>query len=361
MRPACSSSAVATVAVFGRQWLAPRPRRPPRCRRRRWPRPRPLPHPPASLAASLVVFAANSAARLARLTEPSPTARRSSMTRYPGVANLDPAFLATLRQAATDAALDGVRFLVDSGWRSPEYQEQLLQQAVLKYGSEAEAARWVATPGTSAHVSGEAVDIGRSDAAAWLSEHGAAVRAVPDLPQRTVALRTSSRSRRSRLPSHVRRPYSRPEDAAISTTQPVRLHFTPAEPGGHPAALVSCVGGSCLHRQVDERCSADVDEASWIVPPTNGPRGLARVVVGDGLGAFLADVEPLAGDRELAGLRLDPRLPAFSSRMCRVSVPSAGIASPSFSNEAETTTWPGGSGSVDSMICSARRRSCRRT
>ncbi len=31
----------------------------------------------------------------------------------------------------------------------------------------------MATPNTSAHVSGEAVDIGRSDAAAWLSEHGA--------------------------------------------------------------------------------------------------------------------------------------------------------------------------------------------
>jgi hypothetical protein len=35
-----------------------------------------------------------------------------------------------------------------------------------------EAARWVATPDTSAHVSGDAVDIGR-DGAAWLSEHGA--------------------------------------------------------------------------------------------------------------------------------------------------------------------------------------------
>ena len=43
----------------------------------------------------------------------------------------------------------------------------------MKYGSEEEAARWVATPNTSAHVSGEAVDIGRSDATAWLSEHGA--------------------------------------------------------------------------------------------------------------------------------------------------------------------------------------------
>ena len=90
-----------------------------------------------------------------------------------GVANLDPALLGALRRAATDAADDGVKFFVDSGWRSPEYQERLLQQAVLKYGSEEEAARWVATPKSSAHVSGDAVDIGRSDAAAWLSEHGA--------------------------------------------------------------------------------------------------------------------------------------------------------------------------------------------
>ena len=89
-----------------------------------------------------------------------------------GVANLDPALLGALRRAATDAADDGVEFVVDSGWRSPEYEEQLRRQAVSKYGSEEEAARWVATPDTSAHVSGDAVDIG-SDAAAWLSAHGA--------------------------------------------------------------------------------------------------------------------------------------------------------------------------------------------
>jgi hypothetical protein len=91
----------------------------------------------------------------------------------PGVANLNPALLGALRQAATDAADDGIEFFVDSGWRSPEYQDQLLREAVSKYGSKAEAARWVATPNRSAHVSGEAADIGRSDAAAWLSEHGA--------------------------------------------------------------------------------------------------------------------------------------------------------------------------------------------
>jgi D-alanyl-D-alanine carboxypeptidase len=91
----------------------------------------------------------------------------------PGVANLDSGLLDVLRQAATDAADDGVEFYVESGWRSPEYQNQLLREAVSEYGSEEEAARWVATPNTSAHVSGDAVDIGPSDARAWLSEHGA--------------------------------------------------------------------------------------------------------------------------------------------------------------------------------------------
>jgi D-alanyl-D-alanine carboxypeptidase len=91
----------------------------------------------------------------------------------PGVANLDPDLLGALRQAATDAADDGVEFFVDSGWRSPDYQDQLLREAVSEYGSEEKAARWVATPNTSAHVSGDAVDIGPFDATAWLSEHGA--------------------------------------------------------------------------------------------------------------------------------------------------------------------------------------------
>jgi D-alanyl-D-alanine carboxypeptidase len=91
----------------------------------------------------------------------------------PGVANLDPDLLAALRQAATDAASGGIELSVNSGWRSPEYQEQLFREAVAEYGSEEEAARWVATADTSPHVSGDAVDIGPSDATAWLSEHGA--------------------------------------------------------------------------------------------------------------------------------------------------------------------------------------------
>ncbi|WP_246127655.1 M15 family metallopeptidase [Amycolatopsis rhizosphaerae] len=91
----------------------------------------------------------------------------------PAVANLDPDLLDALRRAARDARDDGVEFFVNSGWRSRDYQEHLRREAVSKYGSEREAARWVATVDTSAHVAGHAVDIGPSGARRWLSEHGA--------------------------------------------------------------------------------------------------------------------------------------------------------------------------------------------
>ena len=93
-------------------------------------------------------------------------------TSYPAVAKLDPALLFSLRRAAADAGSEGVELYVNSGWRSTAYQEQLLAEAVAEHGSRAEAARWVASPATSPHVSGDAVDIG-NDGAAWLSERGA--------------------------------------------------------------------------------------------------------------------------------------------------------------------------------------------
>ncbi|WP_026910726.1 M15 family metallopeptidase [Patulibacter minatonensis] len=91
----------------------------------------------------------------------------------PGVADLDPALLGALRRAGTVARRDGVALVVDSGRRSPAYQERLRREAVARYGSAAEAARWVATADRSAHVSGDAVDLGWAGAA-WLSERGAA-------------------------------------------------------------------------------------------------------------------------------------------------------------------------------------------
>ena len=92
---------------------------------------------------------------------------------YPGVANVDPRLVEALREAATDAAQEGIVFRVTSGWRSADYQDQLLRDAVAKYGSEEEAEKWVASADTSPHVSGDAVDIGSAKARKWLSEYGA--------------------------------------------------------------------------------------------------------------------------------------------------------------------------------------------
>ncbi|MBM7843442.1 M15 family metallopeptidase [Herpetosiphon giganteus] len=90
----------------------------------------------------------------------------------PAIANLDPTLLNALRQAANDAAENDVVFYVTSGWRSPAYQNQLLEEAIVNYGSETEAARWVASPATSTHVAGLAVDIGPYKALDWLIQHG---------------------------------------------------------------------------------------------------------------------------------------------------------------------------------------------
>jgi zinc D-Ala-D-Ala carboxypeptidase len=94
-------------------------------------------------------------------------------TELPAVANLDPALLEAVQRAADAAAADDVEFYVTSGWRSPEMQAKLLEDAVRLYASEEEAARWVASPETSQHVSGDAIDIGPFDATYWLSLNGA--------------------------------------------------------------------------------------------------------------------------------------------------------------------------------------------
>jgi D-alanyl-D-alanine carboxypeptidase len=88
----------------------------------------------------------------------------------PAVTRLNPALRRALRAAAAQAP----RLLVNSGWRSTAYQQRLFDRAVAEYGSRAKAARWVAPPAKSSHVSGDAVDVGPASSAAWLSKYGAA-------------------------------------------------------------------------------------------------------------------------------------------------------------------------------------------
>ena len=91
----------------------------------------------------------------------------------PAIARLDPALRDALREAETDAAHDGVSFRITSGWRSAEYQQWLLDEAIELYASEEVARQFVATPDRSAHVTSDAVDIAPLDAQLWLIEHGA--------------------------------------------------------------------------------------------------------------------------------------------------------------------------------------------
>ncbi|MCS7477873.1 M15 family metallopeptidase [Umezawaea endophytica] len=91
---------------------------------------------------------------------------------FAAVTNLDADLLAALRKAAKAAEDDGVQFVVNSGWRSESYQTQLLRDAVAEYGSEKEASRWVATPETSPHVKGMAIDLGPTDSLPWLAKNG---------------------------------------------------------------------------------------------------------------------------------------------------------------------------------------------
>jgi hypothetical protein len=92
----------------------------------------------------------------------------------PAVTRLNPDLLRALQRATTDAAREDVTVEVTSGWRSPEYQDRLLEDAVAKYGSREEAARWVASSKTSAHVSGDAVDVGGFEAMLWMKSNGPA-------------------------------------------------------------------------------------------------------------------------------------------------------------------------------------------
>ena len=91
----------------------------------------------------------------------------------PTIRNLDPDLLDAIGAAAGDAQDDGVQLTITSGWRSRAHQQRLFDEAVSRYGSEHEALRYVSTPDTSAHVTGDAVDIGPTDAADWLGQHGA--------------------------------------------------------------------------------------------------------------------------------------------------------------------------------------------
>lgn len=90
----------------------------------------------------------------------------------PAATGLDLELQRRFDAAQAAAAADGVELTLTSGWRSAAEQQALVDDAIEKHGSVQEARRWVLPPESSAHVRGLAIDVGPTDGALWLGEHG---------------------------------------------------------------------------------------------------------------------------------------------------------------------------------------------
>jgi zinc D-Ala-D-Ala carboxypeptidase len=91
----------------------------------------------------------------------------------PALAQLDPALLKAVQDAANAAKQQGVELRINSGWRSTGFQQRLFDDAVRSYGSVDIARQFVASPEVSKHVVGQAVDVASVDADKWLIRNGA--------------------------------------------------------------------------------------------------------------------------------------------------------------------------------------------
>jgi hypothetical protein len=90
----------------------------------------------------------------------------------PVIAWLDPPLLAAIQNAARNAEDDGVDMQITSGWRTKGFQQRLFDDGVRTYGSVEAARRFVASPETSRHVVGKAVDVGPVEADIWMIGNG---------------------------------------------------------------------------------------------------------------------------------------------------------------------------------------------
>jgi hypothetical protein len=89
---------------------------------------------------------------------------------------LNPQLLIRFTAAKAAAAKDGQKIYIASGFRTLERQKYLFASAVKKYGSESEAAKWVAPPYVSHHPWGIAIDVNYPNepvGAGWLEINGA--------------------------------------------------------------------------------------------------------------------------------------------------------------------------------------------
>jgi zinc D-Ala-D-Ala carboxypeptidase len=90
----------------------------------------------------------------------------------PALDGVKPELAAAFTSAKKSAAAAGLKLTINSGYRSASLQQKLLDQEIRKRGSYQAAVQWVLPPKDSAHVQGEAVDVGPTSAASWLQRNG---------------------------------------------------------------------------------------------------------------------------------------------------------------------------------------------
>lgn len=88
----------------------------------------------------------------------TPYAQGGAAARPDSFTGMQDPFQQALARMLQDAPAD-VKIGITSGYRSPEVQQRLWEEALAKYGSEAEARKWVAPPGKSQHNHGNAADL----------------------------------------------------------------------------------------------------------------------------------------------------------------------------------------------------------
>jgi len=93
---------------------------------------------------------------------------------YPS--EINPQLLIRFIAAKAAAAKEGQKIYIASGFRTLERQKYLFANAVKRYGTETEAAKWVAPPNASHHPWGIAIDVNYPSepvGAGWLEINGA--------------------------------------------------------------------------------------------------------------------------------------------------------------------------------------------
>lgn len=104
--------------------------------------------------------------------EGGPEAAQVLLLANDSTAGLDPALARAYLAAQADAAQAGVPLSLTSGARSHSEQQALWQDGLRTYGSPEVARRWVLPPEESAHVRGQAIDVGPVQGAQWLEGNG---------------------------------------------------------------------------------------------------------------------------------------------------------------------------------------------